>query len=381
MTKRVVNTHLLMQPIAQFTHALRVGKLIYVGAMAGTDAARRLAGDVPGRVDARAQAARMFANLATLLDLLGAGYEHLLRVKSYVADTRDVAEYCAGFNDVFGAGRPVHAVVGSHGFPLPQVAVELDALAIVDTPIERFSLDSVRAGSRYYGVARPAANVEHREPAGTEQQVRSALEQLVVMLKAAGLNTGEVVHLHVAMLDIRDAWIFENQFKAFFRPPLPAVTVVGVPLESPLHRIQIEVIAHAGGGRSIGDPGVGIMASSPAMLAGTELFVGGHVALQSDKRGEQGADAEARSAWDRIGTMLAQAGMTREHVATTNNVLTDWRDYASFNRGYGAGVAIPYPPRTTRIAELAQPSARVQIEVFANTDDSEVVVIDTKPPD
>jgi hypothetical protein len=56
MPKSVVATNRLMKPIAHFSFGVRCGTDVLIGATAGTDAARRLAGTTPGLADTAAQA-------------------------------------------------------------------------------------------------------------------------------------------------------------------------------------------------------------------------------------------------------------------------------------------------------------------------------------
>src|SRR5258708_3793963 len=120
-----------MRPIAHFSHALRVENVIHVGASAGVFPDLRLAGESQGRVDMEAQTRRMFANLRTTLGLLGGSLSDVVRLKAYVADTRDVPKYLAILKDEFPGPQPAHSVVGSWDFPLPQATVEIDTVAIV----------------------------------------------------------------------------------------------------------------------------------------------------------------------------------------------------------------------------------------------------------
>ena len=129
MSKRVILTDQVMRPIAHFSHAVRVGGTLHLGATAGTDAHRRLAGVTPGMIDVEAQVVQMFVNARTVLKLLDADLDHVIRVKTYLTDMRDLPRYEAQFSKVFGDLKPNHVIVGSAGFPLPQAAVELDLVA------------------------------------------------------------------------------------------------------------------------------------------------------------------------------------------------------------------------------------------------------------
>ena len=143
MTKEVIWTDQLMIPIAHFSHAVKVENVIHVGATAGTDAERRLAGATRGLVDVSAQIYKMFENLETVLGLLGAGLGDVARLKTYLADPRSTPLYHEIYAKCFRTVRPSHTVVASWGFPLPQAAVELDALGIIGAAA------AIRARRRY----------------------------------------------------------------------------------------------------------------------------------------------------------------------------------------------------------------------------------------
>ena len=96
MTKEVIWTDQLMIPIAHFSHAVKVENVIHVGATAGTDAERRLAGATPGLVDVSAQIYKMFENLETVLGVLGAGLGDIVRLKTYLAKYTQNASALSG---------------------------------------------------------------------------------------------------------------------------------------------------------------------------------------------------------------------------------------------------------------------------------------------
>ncbi len=389
MPKRVIATDRLMQPIAHFSHAARIGNAIHVGATAGTDAARHLAGSRKGGIDIAAQTRRMFDNAETVLGLLGARLEDTVRIKTYIADMRDLAAYRELYGARFAACRPSHAVVGSWGFPLPQAAIELDLVAFVDTPRERPESDrlpaaapacaqaGVRLGARHYCTALPldrSGKVARGNPA---VQSELALANLSLMLGAAGLRAADVVNVHVTLSHAGHFAAFETAYRGLFKAPFPSRTIVIAPLESEAMLVQIEATAFEGGGQPVlgrgGPPGIG--AASPACLAEEECYVSGHTGAGEGADGDSGVEAQTHAAWDGITALLEAAGMHPASVLRTNNVLTDWRGYRGFNAGYGASVSEPYPPRATVLGGLLDARACVQIEAVAHRSggDAEVV--------
>ena len=127
--KTRIRTDELMQPIATFSHATQAGGMIHLGATAGTDSQRRLAGVRPGLCDVEIQIEKMLANVDFVLSKLGAHKNQLIRFKTYVTDVRDF-QICESMVKQWLQGIDVDTVfVGTIGFPLPQAQVEVDAVA------------------------------------------------------------------------------------------------------------------------------------------------------------------------------------------------------------------------------------------------------------
>lgn len=372
MGKTVIHTDRVMRPIAHFSHAARVGNVIHLGATAGTDEQRRLGGNTAGMTDFTVQTRRMFHNAGIVLDLLGARLEHVVHVKTYIADLRDRQRYCELYDEAFGAIQPNHVVVGSHGFPLPQASIELDLVAIVDSPITRIQGVGVKAAGKVYCCAAPADTA-----AGFDIQVMSVLDQLEANIKRAGLTLPELVHLHVTLGDCRDMPALTASFAKFFGIRPPSCTVVVAPLADPGALLQIEAIAVQGGGRRVDGIGRGNEPTlgAPAIIAGDDLYISGQLGDGLDGRLAIGAEAQTTLAWQRVDALLAAAGMDRQAIVRTNNVLTDWRHYADFNAGYGAHVVEPYPPRATVLGGLVRPHALVQVEAIAHRHGGEATIV------
>jgi enamine deaminase RidA (YjgF/YER057c/UK114 family) len=394
MAKKIINTPLLMKPIAHFSHAVRVDTLIHAGATAGTDAGRRLAGNSHGLVDVRAQTEQMFDNLETTLGLLDATVSDLVRLKVYVTDLRDLPHYAAVFHRRYGSLGVVPSVVGSFGFPLPQAAIELDAVAITGTKTQPIAHSggsgAMRAGSRLYATAHPTTADGALVTSNGKVQSAAALAQLAAILSKARMGMPDVVNLHITLADVRDIAAFEQVFSASFTEPRPSATVVVAPLPHPFMRVQLEAVCVAGGGRAImiDEGGTALASASDAMLVQDELYISAQTGVRNDGGSNGRADlgqvdtvveteveAQTRLAWKRVHTLLEKAGMRFDDVLRTNNVLTDWRHYGGFNVGYGASTNVPYPNRATVLGALRDPNACVHVEAIAhrNANNSTVV--------
>lgn len=366
MPKSIVATDALMQPIAQFSFGLRAGDLIYIGATAGTDAARRLSGSTPGLVDTDAQARRMFSNLDFSLKLLGGTIEDVVRLKSYLTDWRDLPGYQKATAEYFQSRIPCRSTVGTPGFPLPQATVEAEILAVVGK------------GEQHYCTAVPVDSAGNVAAGGVASQARLALRNLVQTLNAAGLSLTDVVMLNVTLSDIRLYPDFNKTLRRFFDAPYPACSIQAASLEHPDMQLQIESTAVKGGGRPVnglGQPRC-LAAASPGVLAGDCLYMSGQLGMLPDDTFAGGVQAQTEAAWARIHALLDEVGMQRDDVIHTTNNLTDWRHYVGFNAGFAANVAPPYSPRATVLAGLIDPRALVQIEAFASRNGRNAAVIE-----
>lgn len=355
VTKRRIRTGELMAPIAHFSHALRIGDEIHLGATAGTDRARRLAGSLPGVADASAQADRMYANMKLALRLLGGTMKDVVRLKVYLADWRDEERHercCAAH---FDGRRPAFSMVGSWGFPLPLAVVEAELTAVVGgaTPFR-------------YGSLRGA------DP-------RQALASLAQTLRDADLRMSDVVHVNVTLSDLRDYPALDEAFSAAFPAPCPARSVSIAPLSGWGMRVALDTVAVRGGGEAVEPAGLFRMpgAASSAIRTGAHLFISAQPGIDAHGAFADTIAAQTRAAWRRIEAILHKAGMDAGNVIRTNNWLTDWRCYEGFNSAFGEFVAAPYPPRATVAAGLVGRSALVEIEALAHAHASDATVLET----
>ena len=351
--KQVIRTDELMVPIAHFSHALRVGDEIHLGATAGTDRTRRLAGSPPGLTDARAQAEQMYRNMQFVLRALGGQLQDVVRLKVYLTDWRDQERCEAVYGEQFTGRKPCVSSVGTWGFPLPFAVVEAELTAVVGG----------------------ASALQYASVSGRD--ARSALEELASTLAAADLAMRDVVSVNVTLVDLRDYAALDEAFATVFRKPYPARTVSIAPLSGHGMRVGLESTARRGGGEPIEPAGLFRLpgAASPAMRAGAHLFLSAQPGVDAQGRMAGGIGAQTQAAWRRVNALLEQAGVDASHVIRTNNWLTDWRDYQPFNAAYGEFVARPYPPRATVVAGLTEPHSLVQIEACAHRDAAAAIVL------
>ena len=393
MPKKLIYTERLMRPIAHFSHAARIGNVVHVGATAGVYPDLRLAGESPGRIDVGAQTRKMFDNLETALGLIGAALSDVVRIKTYVAFPRDIEIYRPIYQQRFSSIRPAHTVIGSWDFPLPQAAIELDAVAVTgggNRTINSGSLQSVAgcavagvlADGFHYATALPVDVAGQTVGWSCREQAVATLRNLRTMLAAAELDPREICNLHITLPDIRERAEIEPVLAEFFGGKFPTCTIVGAPLERPDFSVSIESIAIKGGGVGIDSRSAPLLPGrpAPAMLAGNVLFLSGQIGLSEDEHRHFDVREQTDAAWTRLHGLIEAAGFSNDTVIRTNNVLTDWRDYAGFNAGYGGNMSEPYVPRATVLGCLDVPSARVQIEGIAHRHGGDATILQVPPP-
>ncbi len=111
-----------------YSRAVRAGATIHVS---GTAAVSEdgLAVVAPG--DAYGQAKRILEIVAGALRELGAGPEHVVRTRVYLADAAEWPDVGRAHAEVFGEVRPATTFVQVAGFVDPAMRVEIEAEAIL----------------------------------------------------------------------------------------------------------------------------------------------------------------------------------------------------------------------------------------------------------
>ena len=127
-----------------------------------------------------------------------------------------------------------------------------------------------------------------------------------------------------------------------------------------------------GGRQAITAPGAPapIGPYSPALRAGTLLFVSGQIALDPATGDLVPGDAATQAAqvMKNLSALLAAAGATFAHVVKTTIYLTDLADFAAVNEVYGRHLGTPAPARATVEVSRLPKDARVEIDAVAVLD-------------
>ena len=101
--------------------------------------------------------------------------------------------------------------------------------------------------------------------------------------------------------------------------------------------------------------------------AGDFVFLSGQIPLDgaTGKLAGETIEAQTEQVFKNIKALLANAGVTMEHVVKATVFMTDLKEFAVMNGIYEKNVAAPYPARSTiQVAGLPM-GAKVEIEMLA----------------
>jgi enamine deaminase RidA (YjgF/YER057c/UK114 family) len=88
-------------------------------------------GQVVGEDDFEAQVRQVFANLATVLEAAGATLESVVKLTVYLTDIGRLRDYTRIKAELFPGPQPASTAVGVAALALPQMMVEVEAIAAV----------------------------------------------------------------------------------------------------------------------------------------------------------------------------------------------------------------------------------------------------------
>ncbi|MFF5208359.1 RidA family protein [Streptosporangium sp. NPDC000396] len=128
------NPDTVAPPIGRYSHLASVPEgheLVFIAGQVGALEDGTLAGP-----DAESQTRQIFANIERLLESLGAGPEHLVKLLTMVAGTEHLGGFRAAVQDVFpkwypDGDWPTNSLLVAAALATPELAVEIEAVVAV----------------------------------------------------------------------------------------------------------------------------------------------------------------------------------------------------------------------------------------------------------
>jgi 2-iminobutanoate/2-iminopropanoate deaminase len=425
MAKQVITSDKLYPVYGPYSHAMRVGDMVFLHGTVGLDARGRLPGALPGRADMVGQCRQTIENMATALELLGGSLQDVVRVRAFLPQhCRPGGPGVPSFDETFDTVyaeyfQPPHPARAAlqQGLFLADLLVEIEAIAILNQPrrlIESLALPPLRRPYAQGGLL--VGNLlflrgftsqdQHGDLVGRgdmRAQTEQTLHNMAIVLQEAGAAPADLVQTHVTLTDWHAYQGYNEVYNRHVHEPFPTRTTLQGGLGREGLLIEIESIAALGIPRLTIDSAVpqvgrsalrrrddvryvdhlapGVAAYAQGVRLGDLMFVAGQSGVDAAGRVVSPGDIQAQThqALSHIQTILQAADLTMDDVVKTTVMLTDWRHYTAYNDVYRTFFAPPYPARSTICGGLARQGAVVTIEAIAVAGAQHNAVIATSP--
>ena len=424
MAKQVVTSDQLYPVYGPYSHAVRMGDMIFLHGTVGFDPQGRLPGDTPGRADMVRQCEQTLANMATALQLLGGSLQDVVKVRAFLPQHCRPARagqpsFDATFDEVYGwhfqPPRPARAAL-QQGLFQEDLLVEIEGIAIVHQPKRLIVSDALPPLRRPYAqggilvgdllfLRGFTAQDQQGDMVGRgdmRAQTTQTFANMAITLQEAGGSLADLVQTQVTLTDWYAYQEYNRVYASHVQVPFPTNSTFQGGLGREGLLIEIESIAALAVPRLIIDSAftqVGQasrerqpdvihsdklaprIANVHGVRVGDLMFVGGHTSIDAQGHlvGPGDIRAQTRYVLTTIETILELAGLGLDDVVKTTVMLTDWRHYAAYNEVYRAFFAAPYPARSTVGGSLGMPGALIEIEAIAMAGARATAVVATSP--
>jgi reactive intermediate/imine deaminase len=316
-----------------------------------------------------AQARQAFNNIKSIVEAAGLTIDHVVYIQVYLDNISNYEEMNKVFAECFGKTPPARAVLGVAR--LPESPILINAVAVRNTaekkpvfPLNYKSSDPAPPGmlthDRLFVSSMPGSEpATGSVPQDAGAQVDLALDRVEAVLKAAGLELGNMVFVNPYMTtDLPSRVMNEHYARRFEFGNTPA-------------RATIEV-ASLPGGAHIEYTGVAVRdlaqrkavrpknmppspTASPCVFAGDTLYCSAKDGFIPGPHGGVYATTtphQLRQTMRNQLDNLEEADMKFDQVVSTNVYLDDLSDLAAFDEVYAQYFG-PVPPARTVVQQIA----------------------------
>ncbi len=231
---------------------------------------------------------------------------------------------------------------------------------------------AVKAGDFIYVSGTLAIDEKGAVSGDIQAQTRRALDNIGVVLKAAGVTFANVVSTQVYVTNAADVEPMNAIYRAQWPQDPPArMTVLVDDLVLPNAVIEINAVAVQDGvaRKAIRPAGWGMPAEpfSYGIKAGDTLFISGLVARKGQDNSVVSGDVtvQTKAVMDNIGAVLKAAGMDFPDVAAGRVWVPDSKVFQDMNAVYRTYYRQDLPARATLKGRFANPQDLVQISAVA----------------
>lgn len=123
---RTLNPSTIRAPFSNYSHGVLVPegqRLVFCSGQLGIGADDHVPADCAG------QTRLCFDNVRAVLAEAGMGFEHIVRINTYVTGREHMADYMAVRNELVPAPYPASTLVIVSGFSRPEFVVEIEVVA------------------------------------------------------------------------------------------------------------------------------------------------------------------------------------------------------------------------------------------------------------